>query len=117
MNRGAHGERWELNGNASYAVFEKSLIEIEEIASLEAKQFEVRDDLRHMPVLVPDVIDYRLPPMLADVHIDVRQIMAIRVHEPLKVQLVAKWVRRRQAQAVSHHRRATTATGTTWDSL
>ena len=62
-----------------------------------------RDDLRHVAVLVADVLDDRGPAVLADVDVDVGVFAAIGVGEALEEQAVLHRAGVGQAEAVADH--------------
>ena len=62
------------------------------------------DDLGDVAIFVADVFDDLLPPVLADVDVDIRHLIAAWVHEPLEEQVVFNRVDIAQAEQVTDHR-------------
>ena len=61
-------------------------------------------DLNHpvLPVLAHHVIDHFLPPLVAEIHVDIRHGHTLRVQEALKEQLIPDRINGRDLQAVGH---------------
>jgi hypothetical protein len=78
-----------------------------------------RGDLGHarLAVLLPDVGDHLLAPVLAEVDVDVRRLRAVRVEEALEQQVVLQRVYVAQLQDVADQRPAGRAAGAARDAL
>ena len=77
------------------------------------------DDLRHVvaAVLVHHVPDHLVPPVVLEVHVDVRHFLALHVQEALKDQVVLQRVHVRDAQAEEHQAGSGAAPHTEEDAL
>ncbi|MBA7658543.1 hypothetical protein ES703_66499 [subsurface metagenome] len=53
-----------------------------------------------MAVLLADVLDYSCPAVLADVDVNIRHLVALRVHKALEKQIVSNRVNIAQSEAV-----------------
>ena len=61
-----------------------------------------RHDLNNlvMPVFLTHIVDHFLPPLIAEINVNIGHRHALRVQEPLKQQAVADWIDVRDMQAV-----------------
>jgi hypothetical protein len=74
-----------------------------------------RDDLRNLAVFPANVIDHFRAMHLANVDIDIRHLVARRVHEPFEQQVVFDGVHVAQPQAVANQRADTATPGSQRD--